>query len=265
MVSDVSGPLWLLYGGRHLLEKNGIELLRQIDQCGSITAAAKASQISYKTAWDLIDKLNNVSVKPLVVTRTGGENGGGSGLSEYGKKILAAYDHHRKQFDLFAQTVKSKKTDYDLFKIFAMSLVMKTSARNQFTGTVEKVVHGPVSAEVILRIGDNDVITSVITNVSAKELNIKKGGTVTALIKASFVILMTGDNGTKTSAMNKLYGKVSSVVKGAVNNEVSIKLSGGKVLVATITKQSYEDMKLAKGVPVCALVNASQVILAISN
>jgi hypothetical protein len=50
--STQSGPLWLLSGGRHLLEKNAIGLLRHADTCGSITNAAKAAGISYKTAME---------------------------------------------------------------------------------------------------------------------------------------------------------------------------------------------------------------------
>jgi molybdate transport system regulatory protein len=263
--STQSSPLWLLYGGRYLLEKNAIGLLRHIDKCGSITQAAKTTGISYKTAWDLIDRLNNLSSKPLVVTRTGGRHGGGCGLSAYGRNILDAYDLHQKQFELIAKNTSSKKADYDLFTDFARSLILKTSARNQFSGVIEKIVHGPVSAEVVLRISDQDTITSVITNESAKELGLKKGGSITALIKASAVILMTNDKETKTSAMNRLCGTVAGIVTGAVNDEVKIKLSGGKTVVATITKQSAEDMKLALGAEVCALFNASQVILAITQ
>jgi molybdate transport system regulatory protein len=105
----------------------------------------------------------------------------------------------------------------------------------------------------------------VITNESARELNLNKGGKAMALIKAPAVILMVDDEKTKTSAMNRLSGKVAGIITGAVNNEVKIKLSGGKTVVSTITKQSAEDMKLVKGSTVCAVFNASQVILAVTE
>jgi molybdate transport system regulatory protein len=260
-----TGALWLLFGGRHLLEKNGIELLRSIEEFGSITRAAKEVGISYKTAWDLIDRLNNLSSQPLVVTSTGGRHGGGCTLSEYGKKIIDAYRHHQRQFEAAAKNFAGKKSEHDFFTDFARSLIVKTSARNQFYGTIEKVVHGPVSAEVVLRISGKDTVTAVITNESAKALDLKKGGKAMALIKASAVILMVNDGATKTSAMNRLCGTVDTVVKGAVNDEVKVNLTDGKSLVATITKQSAEAMKLAPGVDVCALCNASQVILAITE
>jgi molybdate transport system regulatory protein len=260
-----SAVLWLLFGGRHLLEKNAIELLRSIEREGSITKAAKAVGVSYKTAWDHIDRLNNLSSKPLISTSTGGRHGGGCRLSEYGKRILDAYDFHQKRFENAIKGFSGKKGDFDFFADFARSLILKTSARNQFSGTVEKVVHGPVSAEVVLRISDKDTITAVITNESAKALRLKKGESATALIKAPAVILMTDDGKTKTSAMNHLCGTVATVIKGAVNNEIKVGLTGGKSLIATITRQSSDDMKLAPGVEVCALFNASQVILAITE
>jgi molybdate transport system regulatory protein len=260
-----SGPLWLLFGGRHLLEKNAIVLLQNVDKLGSITSAAKEVGVSYKTAWDLMDRINNLSSKPLVVTSTGGRHGGGCRLSDYGKKILDEYGHQQRQFEIFTKTLSGKKNDFAFFTDFARSLIVKTSARNQFAGIIEKIIHGPVSAEVVLRISDKDTITAVITNESARELNLKKGGKAMALIKAPAVILMVDDEKTKTSAMNRLCGTVAGIVTGAVNDEVKIRLSGNKTVVATITKQSAEDMKLAKGCAVRAVFNASQVILAITE
>ncbi len=66
---------------------------------------------------------------------------------------------------------------------------MKISARNQLKGIVEEVTLGVVTASVSLRVGEY-LIESVITRQSVEELDIKKGDTVTALIKATEVLLM---------------------------------------------------------------------------
>ena len=55
-----------------------IRLLEMIDTCGSISGAAKAAGLSYKSGWDAVNTLNNLFPKPLVVTRAGGRSGGGS-------------------------------------------------------------------------------------------------------------------------------------------------------------------------------------------
>jgi molybdate transport system regulatory protein len=265
MKTDMTGPLWLLYGGSFLLEKNVIELLRQVEQRGSITNAAKAAGISYKTAWDLVDRLNNVSSSPLVVTRTGGKHGGGCDLSDYGRKVIDLYDKNRNVFEFVVKNASGDKSDFDVIEHLTRSLVMKTSARNQFSGIIETITHGPVSAEVVLRISDQEVITAVITNGSAKDLGLEKGHSVMALVKASSVIIMAGEGKIKSSTLNNLSGIVSGIVKGAVNNEIKIKISGGKSLIASITRKSAEEMNLANGVAVTAMFNASQVILAVTE
>ncbi len=66
---------------------------------------------------------------------------------------------------------------------------MKVSARNQLKGTVEEITLGVVTASVSIRVGEH-LIESVITRRSVEELNLKKGDPVTALIKATEVLLM---------------------------------------------------------------------------
>jgi molybdopterin-binding protein len=66
---------------------------------------------------------------------------------------------------------------------------MKISARNAFTGTIRKVVHGPVSTEVTIRIPREVEMVAVITTHSARRLKLKKGGRAHALIKADSVIV----------------------------------------------------------------------------
>jgi len=80
-----------------------IALLEEISSSGSISAAARALDMSYKRAWDLVDDLNRLFGKPLVSARTGGKSGGGAAaarpvcrhaLSRYrecrGRRCLAA-------------------------------------------------------------------------------------------------------------------------------------------------------------------------------
>ena len=67
----------------------------------------------------------------------------------------------------------------------------KISARNQLRGTVEDVLLGTVTAKVTVRVGEN-LIESVITRQSVEEMGIKVGDSVTALIKSTEVMIMTG-------------------------------------------------------------------------
>ena len=65
---------------------------------------------------------------------------------------------------------------------------MPISARNKLPGTVQEVHLGDVMAHVVVRVGDN-LIESAITRRSADELKLKKGDTVTAVVKATEVMI----------------------------------------------------------------------------
>ena len=64
------------------------------------------------------------------------------------------------------------------------------------------------------------------------------------------------------SARNVLKGTVKSIVHGAVNSEVTVQLPGGQALVSVITKASAERLGLAEGKEVCAVIKASNVMIA---
>ncbi len=66
---------------------------------------------------------------------------------------------------------------------------MKLSARNQFKGTVVEIQDGAVNGIVKLDIGGGNIISSVITMASIRELGLKVGGTAYAVIKASNVMV----------------------------------------------------------------------------
>jgi len=65
----------------------------------------------------------------------------------------------------------------------------KLSTRNLLTGTIVKMVEGPVNCEIVLELPGGTTISAVITDGSAKRLGLNVGGSATALFKASSVIL----------------------------------------------------------------------------
>lgn len=65
---------------------------------------------------------------------------------------------------------------------------MQISARNKLSGRVTSVKLGGVMAEVVIRVGDHDIV-SVVTRTSAEELGLSEGDEVTAIIKSTEVML----------------------------------------------------------------------------
>ena len=65
---------------------------------------------------------------------------------------------------------------------------MALSARNQLSGKIKEIQLGDIMAHVVVKVGGN-TIESIITRNSAEELNLKKGDTVTAVVKATEVMI----------------------------------------------------------------------------
>lgn len=68
-----------------------------------------------------------------------------------------------------------------------------------------------------------------------------------------------------TSARNHFVGKVTRITRGAVNDEVELKLPGGEKIVAIVTHESTETLGLKKGVEAIALIKASWIIVAVED
>lgn len=259
----LAAPLWLLFAGRDLLVGKTIELLRQIDSKGSLSKAADAIPISYKNAWDMIDRLNNLSANPVVVTTTGGRHGGGTRLSEYGKSLLSLYLSLERSYEKSFAEFQNAKLDTDQFFKMVKGICMKTSARNQLAGSVKRVIKGSINSEIVIDIGNDVNVRAVITNDSTDELGLAEGVDVVVLVKASAVILFPGEMRVKSSAENMLLGKVVEVRLGLVNGEVIIDLPGGKTITSVVTKESVESLGIVEGMPLYAAFSSSQVILAL--
>jgi molybdate transport system regulatory protein len=66
-------------------------LLELIGETGSISAAGRALDMSYRRAWLLIDALNHIFSEPVVSTMLGGKAGGGARLTPFGREVIQRY------------------------------------------------------------------------------------------------------------------------------------------------------------------------------
>jgi molybdate transport system regulatory protein len=68
-----------------------IQLLETIQACGSISAAGRAMDMSYRRAWLLVDEINRICGRAAVGRQVGGKNGGGAILTPFGLSLVARY------------------------------------------------------------------------------------------------------------------------------------------------------------------------------
>jgi molybdate transport system regulatory protein len=242
-----------------------IRLLEAIDTHGSISQAAKFVPLSYKAAWDAVDAMNNLADKPLVERATGGKHGGGTRLTDHGRQMIELYRALEAEYQaalerLSASMHGGKASTLHEFRRLLKRMSMRTSARNQFVGTITGLKADGVDYEVRLRLDDANELAAVVTLDSARNLGLTMGMEIWALVKSSSVLLLT-EKEIRTTARNQLWGEVSRIHRGRVNTEVTLTLPGGKTVCAVISNVSADTLALAPGNPVCAVFKASAVIL----
>jgi len=140
---------------------------------------------------------------------------------------------------------------------------MKISARNVLPGTVASVTKGAANAEVSLTLHGGETVVAIITNASVESLGLQVGDSAYGIIKASDVMIGKNLESAKLSARNILPGEVTELQDGAVNSEVGVRLPGGTMLVASITRTSVKALDLKQGDKVSAIVKASHVLVGV--
>ncbi|KQV20345.1 LysR family transcriptional regulator [Rhizobium sp. Root1203] len=73
------------------LGRGKMELLEHIRETGSISAAGRAMDMSYRRAWLLVSDMNRMFKVPVVESQRGGQKGGGAALTPFGETLLARF------------------------------------------------------------------------------------------------------------------------------------------------------------------------------
>lgn len=261
------GKLSLETASGSFLGATRIRLLEKIAEHGSISQAAKAVPMSYKAAWDAIDAMNNILDTALVERSVGGQHGGGTRLTDYGRKVIAMYrameqDYQSSLNRLSASLDGPGRGDVPWFKSLMQRLSVQTSARNQLAGRVASLRSVGVNCEVRLRLDEQTELTAIITRESAELLGLHMGREVHALVKAQSVLLLSAAP-RPTTASNHLCGEVTRIDPSDVGAEVTLTLPSGRCLTAIVTPEHLSTLALTVGGPVCAAIKANDVILAV--
>ena len=174
-----SFKVWLESEGKHVIGEGGVGILRAVEECKNLTAAAKKAKVSYKYAWDQIAETERAIGIPVIRTRRGGKSGGGGAeLTEAGRALLRQY----KRVQTYVTRVLNDPESWE-------AVGLKLSARNRLRGVVKKVEKGVVTTSVKIEVKVPATITAVITKEAVEELDIKPGDVVEAIVKATEVMI----------------------------------------------------------------------------
>ncbi|MEN4567683.1 molybdenum-dependent transcriptional regulator [Pantoea agglomerans] len=236
-----------------------IELLKRVQQTGSISQGAKLAGISYKSAWDAINEMNQMADETLVERATGGKGGGGATLTRYGERLIQLFQLmeqiQQKAFDALQKD--TLPLDSLLAAIARFSL--QTSARNQLFGTVVSNDAQQVVQHLLIQLADGVTQLNVaLTQRSADRLQLAAGKEVLVLIKAPWIRI------SRDAAQddNQLAATVSAIEPGEQMSEVLMKLASGETLCATLSNDQLQQLRLQPGDAVIASFNAEHAIVA---
>jgi molybdate transport system regulatory protein len=105
---DVKFKVWVEKKGEVVLSNGKLNILKTIDQLGSIHKAAEQFGMSYRHAWGMVQKIEKRSGVKMLETQIGGSDGGGANLTTEGKAFLAKYEAFSKGLDKLIENKFSK-------------------------------------------------------------------------------------------------------------------------------------------------------------
>ncbi len=90
-MTSISLRLRVLRNDEIAMGPGKVALLEAIAREGSISAAARALDMSYRRAWLLVDVMNRSFREPLVASAAGGRQGGGAAVTPFGLQVVAQF------------------------------------------------------------------------------------------------------------------------------------------------------------------------------
>ncbi|MCP4994308.1 MAG: LysR family transcriptional regulator [Gammaproteobacteria bacterium] len=102
------GRVWIEGPDGTFLGYGRVVLLERIREHGSISAAARSMEMSYRHAWKLVDSMNSQSLSPVVNRSTGGRGGGGAVLTDVGERAIESFWSAHRDFKEFLATHTKK-------------------------------------------------------------------------------------------------------------------------------------------------------------
>jgi molybdate transport system regulatory protein len=257
----LEGQFWITHNGKNLAGQSRIELLTQIASSGSITQAAKAVGISYKSAWDAVEAMNSAAGSPLVARSAGGKGGGGTQLTAAGQQLIEAFQRYQQEHQCFLDRLCEDSSLEPYLQIMAR-LRLRTSARNQLLAKVRSIHADGLNDRIQLELHNSaQRLSALITRSSTERLNLQLGDEVFALIKASWVNLAAPDSASPDTEHNLLTGTVRALEHSALETELQFELPGGARLTAMLSSTQLACQPLAIGDPVSVRINPQQIIL----
>ncbi|MFV0482190.1 MAG: TOBE domain-containing protein [Campylobacteraceae bacterium] len=253
---NVGSSIWVNKQDKSFLGKGRIELLKLIDETGSLSKAAKIMKMSYKAAWDSLNAMNSVSAVPLTQSATGGKGGGGSTLTPMAHLYIQLYEKIYEEQKNFFESIEKHIDDYDTLVQFLNRTSIRTSARNQLKGKIVSIKKDGLNS--LLKI-DSSGLTfyTNITTKSVEELDLEHNKELFLIIKSSWIDIVEKKDEDKKQ--NLFSATIKNIEKDKNSDEYLLELENSSTLICSnSTKKEYK-----KGDKVSIFIDPKQIIVGV--
>ncbi len=139
------------------------------------------------------------------------------------------------------------------------------SSINRFAGRIAVISIGEVDVELVVLLSNQQTVVATIGLSAFESMDLKLNSAVTLLLRENAILLSNDDCSPILSTRNSLVGEVCSIRRGAVNTEISLRLSGCADLVVSVGSDELEPIECRLGDRLWANFKASEVILVSEN
>ena len=231
-----------------------------------MSGASEALNISYKTAWSWLDAMNHAASTPLVQSIQGGTRGGQSKLTPAGEQLLWQYELLCERHQRFMASISEEEVHpIQNVESFLRRLSLRTSARNQWHGKVERIWGDTTQAWVDIMIDGLPMLSSRISRVGVYEMGLTLGAEVITLPKATCVNITRPQEDTpraRKGPINRIQGKLARVTVDEDYVQAILEIAAGRTLTSLVSTHRWQEMSPALNDELIAWFEPDHVILA---
>jgi len=272
---DLKALLTISVADKVFANPKRIALLQQIQACGSISQGAKLAGMSYKTAWDSVKDMNTRLPEPVVNSEKGGKGGGGAKLTPFGERLLQMYALTGQMQDMVLEALQDQAIPMNSLLDVMGHFSLKTSARNQLSGTILSLDNQTDSHQDNLNVGlqvelaSGLLLNACVTQSSCARLSLVVGKPILLLFKAPAVSISLETSAGERS--NQVLSIVHEIYSNSQTTEVSLvilneqdmaKSTVPQMIYASIDTQLANQLNLTVGGQCYAVFSSSQTIVA---
>lgn len=257
---ELAGSIWFHSGAVNWGNPRRMALLAAIQEQGSISAAARQINLSYKAAWDAVHTINSLSPEPLIICTTGGSRGGGASLSPQAEEILTLYQQMQNLHEQFLQHLAQLRPGSPENLELLSKMLVHTSARNSLAGTITHIEADDLHALLTLKAENGPTVQAAITSASCRHLELTPGGPALAFIKAS-ALRLHYQQPAPEAADNIFAGKLVDWQQSDEYLQVRLALNAHLELTVIQPKSTLGELGLYSGQALWASCAAEHVLI----